>query len=100
MLQITDHALFRYSERALGFEPEIWRRHIRNQIDKAASTLGDGHYAIDNGELYAVVKDNAVVTVITKEQRETGPVNKIRRKRRKKHRPLPADLTEAWDDDL
>lgn len=61
---ISDHAIVRYMERAMGLDVEQIASQIFNKDTLASiESLGDGKYPICEG-LQAVVKNNTVVTIM------------------------------------
>lgn len=59
-LQVTEHAMVRYLERAEGFNIEKLKAGIVNLLGES---LPDGKYPLDGYNLRAVVKDNKVITI-------------------------------------
>lgn len=62
-LGVTDHAVLRYAERALGLEPSEIRALIRAKVAPLATALGNGKYPVAPGCM-AVVEDGTVVTIV------------------------------------
>ena len=61
---ISEHAILRYIERAMGLNLEQIKQEILSDKVKAQIfTLGSGKYPIGN-KLKAVVKDNTIVTIV------------------------------------
>lgn len=61
-LTITDHAMVRYVERHLGFNPQELVALVRQKIEPSAALLGDGSYPL-TAELVAVVRNKTVITI-------------------------------------
>ena len=60
---ITEHAILRYVERAMGLDVEQIKDKILTEATrKAIEAMGNGKYPIDEG-LKAIVKDNTIITV-------------------------------------
>jgi predicted nucleic acid-binding Zn-ribbon protein len=59
---VTEHALLRYAERALGFDAKALTETITAEVEPLVQKLGDGKYPLKDG-LLAVVKGKAVITV-------------------------------------
>jgi hypothetical protein len=62
-LVVSDHALLRYAERVLGFDPTEVVRAIERDVEQPAVLLGDGTFPFLDGRYLAVVKDRTVVTI-------------------------------------
>lgn len=60
---VSDHAVLRYAERALGLDANAIRMTIAAQVAPLAHALGDGTYPVD-GECKAVVKNRVVVSIV------------------------------------
>jgi hypothetical protein len=64
-LNVTDHALLRYIERVMGIDIEDIRNKIVNtQVETMVATLGDSNVPLGGG-VYAVVRNQQVVTIGT-----------------------------------
>ena len=62
-LMVSEHAIVRYLERAMGFNIKDLENHIVDQDTRLMiKKMGSGNYPIQEG-LKAVVKNNVVVTV-------------------------------------
>lgn len=61
-LTVSDHAIVRYLERAMGVDTEPTRQMIIGKIGGSVKTLGDGKYPIEDG-VTAIVANNTVVTI-------------------------------------
>lgn len=61
-LTVSDHAIVRYLERAMGIDTSLIAEKILAEVNAAVTAMGDGKYALSSGET-AVVKDGTVVTV-------------------------------------
>jgi hypothetical protein len=59
---VTDHAVIRYMERAMGIDVDAVRAKILSDCGSRAAALPNANLAIPGG-LYAVVRDGAVVTI-------------------------------------
>lgn len=65
-LTVTEHALFRYCQRALGAEIQWLKEQILKDIRASHARLGDGNYPIGDGSIIAIVMNNTVITIYTK----------------------------------
>lgn len=62
-LAISEHALLRYAERALGYDVEDAKRKIITpELVTQYKTLGNGEYPV--GSVRAVVRNGKIVTVL------------------------------------
>lgn len=66
-LVVTEHAIMRFAKRVHGFDARTVEKKIRGTLDKAVQALGNGKYPLFNN-MSAVVKDGAVVTIISNEE--------------------------------
>lgn len=66
-LVITDHALLRYAEIVLGFEPERYLETLTEQASIIHDLLGDGKYPLDDG-ITAVIKNRSIITIIPNDE--------------------------------
>ena len=61
---VSEHAMLRYLERAMGLDlDDIKQAILTEEIKAYVGKLGNGKYPIGNG-LRVVVKDNVVVSVV------------------------------------
>jgi hypothetical protein len=66
LVSVSDHAVLRYAERALGLNTEEIRATIRQKVAPLSNVLGDGKYPV-NQQSVAVVQGGCVVTVLAVE---------------------------------
>ena len=60
---VTEHAILRYLERAMGLDLDQVRKEIlTNEVEQLSKNMGNGKYPIGNG-CRVVVKNNTVVSV-------------------------------------
>ena len=65
-LHVTDHAVLRYMERALGMEVELVRQHMRRRAEtQYVEVLDSARLPVD--DVWFVVNGKTVVTVVNKE---------------------------------
>ncbi len=70
MIQVSDHALMRFLERAGGFRPEPLRAAIAGSLARAhhaARRMGQTRFRIVADGLAYVVVDDVVVTILPDE---------------------------------
>jgi hypothetical protein len=61
--QVTEHAILRFAQRAMGLDPaDIQRRILTPEVRRQIQTIGSGKIPICGG-VTAVVKNNVVVSV-------------------------------------
>jgi hypothetical protein len=61
---VSDHAVIRFFERAMGFDIEqVRERIVTNSLNDAIKATGDGKYPICEG-LQVVVRNGVAVTVL------------------------------------
>lgn len=63
--RFTEHALFRYCQRVLGADIEWLKQSFSGRLGQVP---GDGNYKLQGYDAYAIVRDGAVVSVMTGEQ--------------------------------
>lgn len=61
-LQVSDHAVIRYFERATGMDVDLIKETLQKQLQPSYESLGNGKFPL--GESTAVVKNGTVVTII------------------------------------
>jgi len=61
---ISEHAILRFIERAMGFDIELINKKImENGLEEQIKIAGAGHYPICEG-LKAIVKNNTIVSIV------------------------------------
>lgn len=64
---VSEHAVLRYAERALGLDPAQIAQYLGEQVGPLAERLGNGRFPIGSC-LVGVVENNTLVTVVTTEE--------------------------------
>lgn len=63
-VRVSDHAMLRYAERAMGLDTEaIKRKILAGDVADKVRLLGNGKFPIGDG-MRAIIQDNVVVTVV------------------------------------
>jgi hypothetical protein len=62
-ISVSEHALLRYAERALGFNPKEVADVVRERVEPFVRAFGDGKYPVAPGLLAIVVK-RVVVSIV------------------------------------
>lgn len=71
-IMISEHAILRYLERVKGVDIEAVKKEMMPEaVVKTIQALGPGEYPV--GTHSVKVKDNTVVTILTKEEKEKLP---------------------------
>lgn len=72
---ITEHAILRYIERAMGFNIEQIKNEIlTDDLAEKIKLLGSGHYPVP-GECLAVVKNMTIVSIVKPGEKTNGNSN-------------------------
>ncbi|MBF6626849.1 hypothetical protein [Tuanshanicoccus lijuaniae] len=67
-ITVSEHAIIRYLERVLGIDSdEIVEKILPEKTRRLAMELGNGRYAVNEGEFKVVIKNGVVVSVLTDE---------------------------------
>lgn len=77
MIQVSDHALLRFLERAGGIDPEPLRAQLQASLERAnaaARSVGMARYSILADGLVYVVVEGVVVTIMADEGGPRGRV--------------------------
>ncbi|MFK8243760.1 MULTISPECIES: hypothetical protein [unclassified Facklamia] len=69
-ITVSEHAIIRYLERVLGINSEeIVEKILPERTKQLAMELGNGQYAVNEGEFKVVIRNGVVVSVLTDEQK-------------------------------
>ncbi|MBR7928164.1 hypothetical protein KBI51_08265 [Aerococcaceae bacterium zg-ZUI334] len=67
-ITVSEHAIIRYLERVLGINSEeIVEKILPERTKQLAMELGNGQYAVNEGEFKVVIRNGVVVSVLTDE---------------------------------